>query len=86
LLTKVLRNKKLFLNKFIIAKDEFVSMKLHFRYHTYLYTKKGGTVYSGCRYCQDKLVNSNAEAANENKSGRSEKDGRSGDLFNTDKK
>jgi hypothetical protein len=64
----VLKNKKSFLNKFIIAKDEFVSMKLHFRYHTYLYFKKGGAVHGGCKYCQDRLVNSNAEAANENKS------------------
>ena len=61
-------------------------MKLHFRYHTYLYAKKGGTVHDGCKYCQDRLVNSNAEAANENKSGRSKKDGRSGELFNSDKK
>jgi hypothetical protein len=85
-LTEVLESKKSFLNKFILAKDEFVSMKLHFRYHTYLYTKKGGTIHDGCKYCQDGLVNSNAEAANENKGERGEKGGRSGELFNIDKK
>jgi hypothetical protein len=38
-------------------------MKLHFRYHTYLYTKKGGTVYDdGCKYCNDRLVNVNGES------------------------
>jgi hypothetical protein len=43
-------------------------MKLHFRYHTYLYNKKGVTVYdSRCKYCQDNLVNVNSESmANEN--------------------
>lgn len=61
-------------------------MKLHFRYHTYLYTKKGDTVHDICKYCQDGLVNSNAEAANENKSKRSENDRRSGELFNVDRK
>jgi hypothetical protein len=55
------KNGKAFLNKFITAKDEFVSMKLHFRYHTYLYTKKGVTIHDGCKYCQDKLVNVNGE-------------------------
>jgi hypothetical protein len=57
----MLSNKKSFLKKFIIAKNEFVSMKLHFRYHTYLYTKNGGTVYEGCKYCQDRLVNDNGK-------------------------
>jgi len=62
-------------------------MKLHFRYHTYLYTKKGDTVHDICKYCQDGLVNSsNAEATNENKSKRSENDGRSRELFNVNKK
>jgi hypothetical protein len=61
------KNRKSILNKFIIAKDEFVSMKLHFRYHTYLYTKKGGTVYDGCKYCNGRLVNDNGESrANKN--------------------
>ena len=50
------KNGKSFLNKFITAKEEFVSMKIHFRYHTYL-TKKGGTLHGGCKYCQDRLVN-----------------------------
>jgi biotin synthase-like enzyme len=54
----MLSNKKLFLNKFIIAKDEFVSMKLHFRYHTYLYIKEGN-IDEGCKYCQDRLVSGN---------------------------
>jgi hypothetical protein len=80
------KNKKSFLNKFILAKDEFVSMKLHFRYHTYLYAKKGSTVHDGCKYCQDRLVNSNSEAANKDKGERGEKDGRSQELFNADKK
>lgn len=56
------RNRKSFLNNFIIAKDEFVSMKLHFRYHAYLHTKKGGTVYDGCKYCNDRLVNFDVES------------------------
>jgi hypothetical protein len=57
------KSRKSFLNNLIIAKDEFVSMKLHFRYHTYLYTKKGGTVYDGgCKYCNDRLVNVNGES------------------------
>jgi hypothetical protein len=69
----MLKNKKSLLSKFILAKDEFVSMKLHFRYHMYLYTKKGGTIHDGCKYCQDGLGNSNAEVANENKDERSKK-------------
>jgi hypothetical protein len=52
----------------MIAKDEFVSMKLHFRYHTYLYTKKGGTIHDGCKYCQDRLVNGNGKEANKSES------------------
>jgi hypothetical protein len=56
------KNRKSFLNNFIIAKDEFVSMKLHFRYHVYLYAKKGGTVYDGCKYCNDRLVNVDGES------------------------
>ena len=51
------RNMRSFLNKFIVAKNEFVSAKLHFRYHAYLYNKKDGTIYDGCRYCQERLVN-----------------------------
>jgi hypothetical protein len=70
------KNRRSFLNKFIIAKDEFVSMKLHFRYHTYLYVKKGGTVYDGCKYCQDRLVNVDGESTadkNENDGERGKK-------------
>jgi hypothetical protein len=62
----MLRNRKSFLNKLIIVKDEFVSMKLHFRYHTF-YTKKGGMFKSGCKYCHNVSANSNGETANENK-------------------
>ena len=78
------KNKKSFLNKFIIAKDEFVSMKLHFRYHTYLYNKKGSIFDDGCKYCQDRLVNGNDRAANESES-KNERE-KSGEHFNTDKK
>jgi hypothetical protein len=61
------KSMKSFLNNFIIAKDELVSMKLHFRYHTYLYTKKSSTVYDGCKYCNGRLVNDNGESrANKN--------------------
>jgi hypothetical protein len=59
----MLRNRKSFLKKLIIVKDEFVSMKLHFRYHTYLYAKKGSTVKGECKYCQDRSVNSNGDTA-----------------------
>jgi hypothetical protein len=38
-------------------------MKLHFRYHTYLYAKKGSTVKGECKYCQDRSVNSNGDTA-----------------------
>jgi hypothetical protein len=75
LLTEVHKNKKSFLNKFVIAKDEFVAMKLHFRYHTYLYAKKGGTITGGCKYCQDRSVNGNGRvAANENENEKSKRD------------
>ena len=60
------RNRNSFLNKLIGAKGEFVTMKLHFRYHTYLFTKKGGPVYDGCKYCQESLVSSNGKAADGN--------------------
>jgi hypothetical protein len=76
------RNRKSSLNKFIIAKDEFVTMKLHFRYHTYLYTKRGGTVNGGCKYCQDRLVSNSVGTANENYSTKGEK---GGEYSNTDK-
>jgi hypothetical protein len=81
----MLKNRKSFLNNFIIAKDEFVSMKLHFRYHTYLYAKKGGTVYDGCKYCNERLLNVNGESmANKNEN---ENDGeRDKKYSNADKK
>jgi hypothetical protein len=67
----MLKNRKSFLNKFIIAKDDFVSMKLHFRYHTYLYAKKGGSVYDGeCKYCQERLMNVNSESENQVENGK----------------
>ena len=69
----MLKNEKSFINKFIIAKNEFVSMKLHFRYHTYLSIKEGN-IYEECNYCKDRLENDNGKGANENKSGKSEKD------------
>jgi hypothetical protein len=53
----MLKNKKSFLNKFKIAKNEFVSMKLHFRYHTYLSNKEGN--FEDCRYCNDRLEKDN---------------------------
>jgi hypothetical protein len=50
-------------------------MKLHFRYHTYLYAKKGGTITGGCKYCQDRSVNGNGRvAANENENEKSKRD------------
>ena len=78
----MLKNKKSFINKFIISKNEFVSMKLHFRYHTYLSIKEGN-IYEECNYCKDRLENDNGKGANENKSGKSEK---GGGHFNADKK
>ena len=47
----------------MITKTEFVSMKLHFRYHTHLFIKKGGIVFDGCEYCQERLVSGNDKAA-----------------------
>lgn len=71
----MLKNRKSLLNTFIIAKDEFVSMKLHFRYHTYLYSKKGGTVCDGCKYCQDRSINGNSGSmANKDEKGDSGKE------------
>jgi hypothetical protein len=69
----MLRNRKSFLDKLIIVKDELVSMKLHFRYHTYLYTKNISPVKGGCKYCHDRSAKSNGETANENKSRKDEK-------------
>jgi hypothetical protein len=77
------KNRKSFLNNFISAKDEFVSMKLHFRYHTYLYAKKGGTVFDGCKYCNDRFVDVNGES----RAYKNENDGeRDKEYFNADKK
>ena len=75
----MLKTKESFLNKFIIGKNEFVSMKLHFRYHTYLSIREG-IIYEECRYCKDRLGNDNGKGTNENKSGK----GRG--QFNADKK
>jgi hypothetical protein len=67
----MLKNRKSFLNKLIIAKDEFVSMKLHFRYHSYLYSK----IDDGCKYCQDRSINGNSgSVANEDEKGDSSKE------------
>jgi hypothetical protein len=68
----------------MIAKDEFVTMKLHFRYHTYLYTKRGGTVNGRCKYCQDRLVSNSGGTANENYSTKGEKKGGEYSNSNTD--
>jgi hypothetical protein len=46
----------------MIAKDELVSMKLHFRYHVYLYAKKDYTDNVECKYCQDRLINGNSKS------------------------
>jgi biotin synthase-like enzyme len=78
----MLKNKRSFINNFIIAKNEFVSMKLHFRYHTYLSIKEGN-IYEECRYCKDRFETDNGYVANENGSGKSEK---GGGHFNADKK
>jgi hypothetical protein len=68
----MLKSKRSILNKFVVAKDELVSMKLHFRYHVYLYTKKDNINNAGCKYCQDRLTNGNAMTTDENK--KSERD------------
>jgi hypothetical protein len=65
----------------MIAKDELVSMKLHFRYHVYLYTEKDYTNNLGCKYCQDRLTNGNAMLTDENQ--KSERDN---DSFDVSKK
>ena len=58
----MLKSKRSILNKFMIAKDELVSMKLHFRYHVYLYAKKDYTNNVECKYCQDRLINGNSKS------------------------
>ncbi|HZA69128.1 MAG TPA: hypothetical protein VE548_05455 [Nitrososphaeraceae archaeon] len=77
------KNKKSFLKNFISAKDEFVSMKSHFRYHVYLYAKKGGTVFNGCKYCNDRLVNVDGESRAYKNENDGEKDK---EYLNSDKK
>ena len=79
----MLKSKKSILNKFMIGKDELVSMKLHFRYHVYLYAKKGGTVFNGCKYCNDRLVN----VAGESRAYKNENDGeKDKEYLNSDMK
>ena len=58
----MLKSKSSILNKFIIAKDELVSMKLHFRYHVYLYAKKDYTDIIECKYCQVRLIYGNSKS------------------------
>jgi hypothetical protein len=70
----MLKSKRSILNKFIVAKDELVSMKLHFRYHVYLYTKKDYINNVGCKYCQDRLTNGNAMTADENQKSARDKE------------
>ena len=62
----MLISKKSILNKFVVAKDELVSMKLHFRYHEYLYAQKDYVNNVGCKYCQVRLKNGNAMTTDEN--------------------
>jgi hypothetical protein len=75
----MLKSKRSILNKFMIAKDELVSMKLHFRYHVYLYAKKDYTNNVECKYCQDRLTNGNVMTTDENQ--KSERDNESLDVF-----
>lgn len=63
----MLKSKKSILNKFIVAKDELVSMKLHFRYH-YINNVS-------CKYCQVRLTNGNLMTTDENQ--KSERDNES---------
>lgn len=71
----MLKSKKSILNKFIVAKDELVSMRLHFRYHVYLYAKKDYINYVSCKYCQARLTNGNVTCTDENQ--KSERDNES---------
>lgn len=74
----MLKSKKSILNKFIVAKDELVSMKLHFRYHVYLYAKKDYINNVDCKYCQVRLTNGNAMTTDENQ--KSERENESFDV------
>ncbi len=75
----MLKSKKSILNKFMIAKDELVSMRLHFRYHVYLYTKKDYINNVSCKYCQVRFTNGNVMTTDENQ--KSERDNESLDVF-----
>ena len=74
----MLKSKKSILNKFVVAKDELVSMKLHFRYHVYLYAKKDHINNVSCKYCQGRLTNGNVMTTDENQ--KSERDNESFDV------
>ena len=74
----MLKSKKSILNKFVVAKDELVSMKLHFRYHVYLYAKKDYINNVSCKYCQVRFTNGNVMTTDENQ--KSERDNESFDV------
>ncbi|HEX5979285.1 MAG TPA: hypothetical protein VFY68_18520 [Nitrososphaeraceae archaeon] len=75
----MLKSKKSILNKFMIAKDELVSMRLHFRYHVYLYAKKDYINNVSCKYCQVRFTNGIVMTTDENQ--KSERDNESLDVF-----
>lgn len=75
----MLKSKKSILNKFMIAKDELVSMRLHFRYHVYLYAKKDYINNVSCKYCQVRFTNGNVMTTDENQ--KSELENESLDVF-----
>lgn len=75
----MLKSKKSILNKFMIAKDELVSMRLHFRYHVYLYAKKDYINNVSCKYCQVRFTNGNVMTTDENQ--KSERANESLDVF-----
>lgn len=75
----MLKSKKSILNKFMIAKDELVSMRLHFRYHVYLYAKKDYINNVSCNYCQVRFTNGIVMTTDENQ--KSERDNESLDVF-----
>ena len=75
----MLKSKKSILNKFMIAKDELVSMRLHFRYHVYLYAKKDYISNVSCKYCQVRFTNGIVMTTDENQ--KSERDNESLDVF-----
>lgn len=75
----MLKSKKSILNKFMIAKDELVSMRLHFRYHVYLYAKKDYINNVSCNYSQVRFTNGIVMTTDENQ--KSERDNESLDVF-----